>query len=57
MNTEYPSAGGGCAEMQTQKKRNIARGEDEERGEGTAEKRGETNKGKYAKNSRPDKDD
>ena len=54
MNTEYPSAGGGCAEMQTQKKRNIARGEDEE---GTAEKRGETNKGKYAKNSRPDKDD
>lgn len=27
------------------------------RGEGTAEERGETNKGKYAKNSRPDKDD
>ena len=40
--------------MQTQKKRDIAQGGVEEEEE---EERGETNKGKYAKNSRPDKDD
>ena len=51
--------------MQTMKKemysprreRGREREEREERERASAEKRGETNKEKYAKNSRPDKDD